>query len=239
MPNFFLVQPDGHKQGPISEEQLKTLASNGDVTPTTLMETDTGHKGVAGQIPGLTFKVNVPAVIGNTRQDVFCTNCGNPISEQAVACMGCGAKPTGHRRFCRHCAAHLGPEQIICTKCGAGITTAGSSRSVGGSIVPGEKNKIAAGILAIMFGGIGVHKFYMGSWGWGLAFLVNLLLFLPFTIALSVVSFGLLSFLTGLPFMFQVIQFVIGLVEGIIYLTMSDEAFAAKYPPETQSAFRW
>jgi len=60
--------------------------------------------------------------------NVFCTNCGNSISEQAVACMSCGAKPIGHRKFCRHCGVALNPEQVICTKCGAGIRTTGTSR---------------------------------------------------------------------------------------------------------------
>ena len=56
MPNFFLVQPNGHKQGPISEQRLKELAAQGIIEPNTLLETESGHKGTAGQIPGLVFK---------------------------------------------------------------------------------------------------------------------------------------------------------------------------------------
>ncbi len=63
-------------------------------------------------------------------------------------------------------------------------------------------NKIAAGVLAILLGGIGIHKFYLGQNGRGVLYL--------------------LFFWTGIPA-------IIGLIEGIIYLTMSDEAFDAKF----------
>jgi len=51
----------------------------------------------------------------------FCTNCGNPVGAQVVACLSCGAKPTGHKRFCRGCGAGLNPEQVVCIKCGTGL----------------------------------------------------------------------------------------------------------------------
>ena len=64
------------------------------------------------------------------------------------------------------------------------------------------KSKIAAGILGILLGAFGVHKFYLGKIGLGILYL--------------------LFFWTGIPG-------IIGLIEGIIYLTMSDEDFRAKY----------
>lgn len=56
-------------------------------------------------------------------KQLFCTHCGNSISEQAVACLSCGAKPTGHKKFCRQCGVAVNPEQIVCTQCGAAIKT--------------------------------------------------------------------------------------------------------------------
>jgi len=53
MPNFFYFDRTGNKQGPVSAEQLKELATQGVIDANTPMETDTGHKGLAGQIPGL------------------------------------------------------------------------------------------------------------------------------------------------------------------------------------------
>lgn len=66
----------------------------------------------------------------------------------------------------------------------------------------GEKNKIVAFVLAWFLGGFGAHKFYLGRIGWGVAYLV---------------------------FFWTLIPAIAAFVEGIIYLTMSDEAFAAKY----------
>ena len=156
-----------------------------------------------------------------THNQVFCTNCGNPVSEQAVACMSCGAKPTGHKKFCRQCGVALNPEQVVCVKCGAGVKTAGASRSVGGGTNAGtswEKNKLIAGILGILFGGIGAQKYYMGSWGWGIVFTAAVIL-----------TMGFAGIVTG----------IISLIEGIMFLVMSEETFAEKYPPETENPFRW
>ena len=64
-----------------------------------------------------------------------------------------------------------------------------------------EKSRVAAGVLAILLGDIGIHKFYMGKIGMGILYL--------------------LFCWTGIP------AFV-GLIEGIIYLTESDEKFATR-----------
>jgi len=69
---------------------------------------------------------------------------------------------------------------------------------------PGAEKKVVAGILGILLGGLGVHKFYLGYTKEGIIQLV-----------VSVVTCGL----GGL----------IGLIEGIIYLTKSDEEFVATY----------
>lgn len=62
-------------------------------------------------------------------KEMFCTNCGNATSEQAVACMSCGAKPIGHKKFCRQCGVALNPEQVVCVKCGAKIDAIGGFQS--------------------------------------------------------------------------------------------------------------
>ena len=53
MPNFYYTDTNGQKQGAISPSQLKELVAQGIITPDTLLETDTGHKGFARQIKGL------------------------------------------------------------------------------------------------------------------------------------------------------------------------------------------
>ena len=53
MPIFFYTDTNGIKHGPINEQQLKSLATQKVITPQTILETDSGHKGQAGQIRGL------------------------------------------------------------------------------------------------------------------------------------------------------------------------------------------
>ena len=79
--------------------------------------------------------------------------------------------------------------------------TAGDAASAAASgIVPG-KSKAAATLLAIFLGGFGAHKFYMGSWGWGIIYLLTCWLYLPFIAAL---------------------------VEWVRYVLMTDSEFALK-----------
>ena len=171
----------------------------------------------------------------STASDVFCTNCGSPVSINAFACTKCGAEPTSHRNFCRNCGAKLNPNQVVCVKCGSAVEAIPKRSSSGTGFIDAlnnltkpqsanrssvksgstNKNKIVAGILAILLGGIGIHKFYMGSWGWGVVYVIAGLL-----------TWGIL---TGIA----------SLVEGILLLIMSDEKFAEKYPDETIAPFRW
>ena len=74
-----------------------------------------------------------------------------------------------------------------------------------------EKSKIAAGLLAIFLGGLGVHKFYIGCSSAGVIMLV--------------VFFGGIILL-GFP---TFIISLIGFIEGLIYLFKSDEDFENIY----------
>jgi len=76
----------------------------------------------------------------------------------------------------------------------------------------GENKKILAGVLAIILGPLGVHKFILGYNKEGIILLV-------ITFVLGFVTCGLGAGLTG----------IIGLIEGIIYLTKSDEEFYNTY----------
>ncbi|TGV01784.1 NINE protein [Flavivirga rizhaonensis] len=78
--------------------------------------------------------------------------------------------------------------------------------------VTGENKKVLAGILAIILGPLGIHKFILGYNKEGIIMLVV-------TFVLGFITCGLGAGLTGL----------IGLIEGIIYLTKSDEEFYNTY----------
>jgi len=85
--------------------------------------------------------------------------------------------------------------------------------------------KIAAGICGILVGGFGVHKFILGFNGAG-------------AIMLSV---WLVGFVTGMclviPIFASMAMGVIGLVEGIIYLTKTDEEFYQTYAIQRKEWF--
>ena len=76
-----------------------------------------------------------------------------------------------------------------------------------------DNKKIAAGLLAILLAPFGIHKFLLGYTTEGIIVLV-----------ISVVSCGTLSSL-------------LGLIEGIIYLTKSDEEFYNTYQANKRAWF--
>lgn len=83
-----------------------------------------------------------------------------------------------------------------------------------GQPVPSEVNqkKILCGVLGILVGGLGVHRFLLGDTSGGII-----------RIVITVVTCGIGS--------------LIGLIEGIIYLTKSDEEFYQTYMVEKKAWF--
>jgi TM2 domain-containing membrane protein YozV len=91
-------------------------------------------------------------------------------------------------------------------------------RALGGTsaaVAPGGKDKTVAGLLAIFLGGLGIHKFYLGFTGPGLVFLLT-----------NTVGWAVTWIMLGLP---NIALCVIAVIEGIIYLTKSDEEFQQTY----------
>jgi len=72
----------------------------------------------------------------------------------------------------------------------------------------GGDKKIVAGILAILVGSLGIHKFILGYTTEGVIMLL-----------VSVLSCGMLA----------IVMTVIGIIEGVMYLTKSDEEFVRTY----------
>lgn len=82
--------------------------------------------------------------------------------------------------------------------------------------VSGDNKKILAGVLAIIFGSLGVHKFILGYQKEGIILLVA-----------TIIGYATMCFVIG---SFVVMAtFIVGLIEGIIYLTKSDEEFYNTY----------
>lgn len=75
-----------------------------------------------------------------------------------------------------------------------------------------DNKKLIAGILAIVLGGFGIHKFILGYNKEGIILLVV-------TLVLGIITCGVAASAA----------WIIGLIEGIIYLTKSDEEFFQTY----------
>lgn len=129
-------------------------------------------------------------------------------------------------KVCPNCGSPLNDEMKFCAKCGTPVQADGQPPAPSLTKSPpqqnypqpqnyppqqnynappvrhGRKDKTTAGILGILLGGLGVHKFYLGNTTMGVIYLLTCWTFIP-----------------G----------IIGLIEGIKYLTMSQEEFDAKY----------
>jgi TM2 domain-containing membrane protein YozV len=106
-----------------------------------------------------------------------------------------GVKLTVETIFCTHCGEKMSVEAAACPKC------AHPNKAAGYSASGAPKSRIVAGVLALLLGGIGVHKFYLRKVGLGIVYILFCWTFVP-----SIIAF----------------------VEGIIYLVQDDKTFSLK-----------
>ena len=83
----------------------------------------------------------------------------------------------------------------------------------------GDKNRIVAAILALVLGGIGIHKFYLGKTTAGVLMLLGG--------TVGWITFGFVPALV----------YLIAFIEFIIYLTKSDQQFYQDYVAGDRSWF--
>lgn len=88
------------------------------------------------------------------------------------------------RKYCSNCGEQIDAKAEICPKCG--VRQPGMPSATG-------RNRVVAAIFALLLGGLGIYKFYLGRVGWGIVYLLFCWTFIP-----SIVAFA----------------------DGIIYLTM-------------------
>ncbi len=130
-----------------------------------------------------------------------CSQCGAPADPQARNCKFCGeslsfqAAPNNaqqtYQQPIQQQPVYQAPPQY----------NHNQTHSNGINLSWPEKSKVAAGVLAILLGTFGVHKFYLGSPIKGILYIL---------------------------FFWTYIPAIIGFIEGIIYLTQSEHNFQVK-----------
>ena len=96
------------------------------------------------------------------------------------------------KKFCYKCGNELFAEAVVCPKCGVQQPT----------LKKEGRSKVGAALFALILGGLGIHKFYLGNTKMGVIYLLFCWTFVPV---------------------------LIGFIEGIMLLSMSEEAFDLKY----------
>ena len=104
----------------------------------------------------------------------FCHGCGQPLHLRTAKCPHCGAEQ--FNPFC---------SPVITAQSHAAST----------------KNRVTAGVLALLLGGLGLHKTYLGAYGTALIYLALCW--------------------TGLPML-------VSFIEGARYLSLTDAEFKSK-----------
>lgn len=103
---------------------------------------------------------------------------------------------------CFGCGKEIHSTAMACPSCGAQLKH---------NVLRTYKSKIVAGILALFFGYLGIHKFYLGQINLGILYL-------------CCTFFGFI--LSGIP---SIIITIVAVVEAIVYFCTSDEVFNNKY----------
>jgi TM2 domain-containing membrane protein YozV len=129
------------------------------------------------------------------------------MATQYVTCPNCKTQNLGPGGRCTNCGTNLPinpmPMQPYPQQ---------------GAKLPGAEKKLAAGLCGILVGGLGIHKFILGYQQEGLIYIGMFVA----AFIIAIITCGLGAFLLAVPG-------IMGLVEGIIYLTKSDEEFVQTY----------
>ena len=106
--------------------------------------------------------------------------------------------------FCKQCGKPIDDGQELCEECkataSANVNQTAQPTTNGTTVNPEAKSKLAAGLLGIFLGSLGVHNFYLGYTGKAVAQLL-----------ISLLSCGMLAWASA----------IWGLIEGILLLTGS------------------
>lgn len=156
---------------------------------------------------------------------MYCKNCQNAMNDNDNVCSNCGTIRGEGKNFCANCGAKVEESFNACPNCGFNLHTVNENNNFNNQAQPnfnqnnynapnntqqfnqqtpppqaGFKSRMAAGLLGIFLGSLGIHNFYLGFTGKAVGQLL-----------ISVLTCGFGSVISG----------IWGLVEGIMILSKS------------------
>ena len=130
------------------------------------------------------------------------------MATQYTTCPGCATQNAGVNARCTNCGTILPISPMPMQQ----VPNYGTAQPAG------AEKKLAAGLCGILLGGLGIHKFILGYNQEGIIM-----------ISVYLVSFIIALITCGIGTPLILVPTVIGIVEGIIYLTKSDQEFVQTY----------
>ncbi len=96
---------------------------------------------------------------------MYCRNCGEPLPPDSNICAKCGVPAGIGNHHCPNCGSSTEELAVVCVNCGAQLGPGYKKTSnvyVRDGITYQKKSKLAAGLLGILLGWLGIHNFYLG-----------------------------------------------------------------------------
>lgn len=169
---------DQQRVGPLTCSRLYELLKNGTLSPDDLV----WREGFRDWVPAS----SVPELLPKKSRSAVPRQRTSPSAGLQRICLRCGTQDPVGGEFCPRCGNRYNSVAL----------NSGLSRH------ENHKDRIVAGVLALLLGGLGVHHFYLGNTLLGLLYLLFCWTFIP-----ALVSF----------------------IEAIIFLCSSAASFDAKY----------
>ena len=97
-------------------------------------------------------------------------------------------------KFCSKCGKELDGNPQYCPSCGFQLINVNNNQ--------GQKSKIVAFILALLFGALGMHNFYLGFYGKGISQLL-----------LTVLTCGIGGIISGIWSLYEAVMILTGTID--------------------------
>jgi hypothetical protein len=109
-----------------------------------------------------------------------------------------------NEKFCQECGEIILAKAEICPRCGVRQASMANLNTIAvNALGHGQpRSRVVAGVFAVLTGSLGLHKFYLGQPVWGIVYLLLCWTFIPT---------------------------LLGLAEGLYFLTTTDEKFASRH----------